>query len=88
MALSVYKYPFAVDDDVVIQMPRGAKVLHVAAQGDQPTLWALVDPAQPMHPYRFLMRGTGHPVPDNVGPHVGSFFHGPFVWHLFQGWLP
>lgn len=78
----VYKYPFAHADDVVIEMPKGATVLKVDMQAAVPTLWALVDPAKPIESRAFVMRGTGHPVPD-LCYHVDSWFDGPFVWHLF-----
>ncbi|UOQ58576.1 hypothetical protein MUN78_07060 [Leucobacter allii] len=27
--------------------------------------------------------GTGIPIPDNAGDHVGSCCSGPFVWHVY-----
>lgn len=81
--MRVFKYPFDVNDDVIIEMPEKAQVLKVDVQQGVPTLWALVDPEASVIPHHFYMRGTGHPVPDDV-EHVGSFCHGPFVWHLFQ----
>jgi hypothetical protein len=88
VARRVFKYQFDVDDDIVIEMPAGAQVLKADAQDGIPTLWALVDDTAPGHQYHFTMRGTGHPIPDDIGPHVGSFFHGPFVWHLFWAGVP
>ena len=51
---TIWKFPFAVSDKLVIaiEMPKGAKILHVEVQSDwlapglrgQPCLWALVDP--------------------------------------------
>ena len=81
--MRVFKYPFEITDDVEIKMPVGARVLHVAMQDDQPTLWALVDDTHMAETHRFWLRGTGHPVPDGA-KHVATFFDGPFVWHLFR----
>lgn len=83
MSKTVYKYPFDVSDDVVVKMPDDAEILKVDHQDGQPTIWALVDTESPAVMRRFIVRGTGHPVPDGV-EHVGSFFHGPFIWHLFE----
>ena len=41
--LSVYKFPFQVDDSVTLELPRGAKVLKVDLMGGDPCMWALVD---------------------------------------------
>lgn len=83
---TIYKYPFNVTDVVTLDLPRGAAVLHVACQGDVPCLWALVDNDNPPERRVFLVCGTGQPVSRHLGPaqHVATFFHGPFVWHLFE----
>lgn len=84
---TVWKFElFSVDDDVRITMPMGAKILHVEAQREVPCVWALVDPGADKVEYRFRLAGTGHPLPDDVGPHVGSFMlhGGRFVFHLFE----
>lgn len=52
MALSVWKFPFpfpppGLRDEFELLMPPGAHVLTVQLQGEQPCIWALVDPAQP-----------------------------------------
>lgn len=76
----VYKFPFRVEDDVTLTMSRGAEILHVDAQQGVPCVWARVDPEADLVPRRFRLAGTGHDLPDDVGPdgypslvHVGSF---------------
>lgn len=81
--MRVFKYQFDLDDEVEVKMPFSAKVLRVAEQHGRPTMWALVDDEHTVHTFRFLIRGTGHPVPYGVG-HVGTFFAGAFVWHVFR----
>jgi hypothetical protein len=78
---TVFKYPFRVDDRVVIRLPLNFEVLHVAVQDDQPCLWALVDTDEPSFDREFRIFGTGHEV---LGVHDATFFEGPFVWHLFR----
>lgn len=69
MTSAVWKYPLEVPLTTVA-MPMGARVLHVGAQGDVVTLWALVEPDRKLLDRQFLVVGTGwefdlgHPVPD------------------------
>ncbi len=91
----VWKFPIDVTDVWTPMMPPGAKPLHVATQGEVPTLWALVTPCDPteFEMVRFRIVGTGHElelshgVPSffDVGEHVGTFllFGGGFVGHVF-----
>lgn len=90
MSLTIYKYEFKVDDEVMVRMPLGAKVLSVGIQ--QPRricLWAIVDSfdvhqgAMPVD-RRFKVRGTGQPLGE-VGRFVGTVIDGLFVWHVFEG---
>ena len=87
MARRIYKYPLETCDQQDIVMPFGAQIISVAVQENVVTAWALVDP-YPKHPTgtrRIYMHGTGHAVPiDNV-PFLGTVFQRPFVWHLFDG---
>jgi hypothetical protein len=86
---TVHKYPFQVDSTVVLNLPRGAEVLHVACRDDgMPCLWALVDDENKKEPRTFLVIATGKPVPGprNALRHVATFFEVPDVWHLFEPW--
>ena len=40
----VRKYPLALQPWQEVSLPNGAHILHCAAPGDQPALWAMVDP--------------------------------------------
>lgn len=72
------------DGPQVVTAPANWRVLHVADQHGQPTLWLEVDTdalgqwARPFH-----VIGTGHPVPAG-GTYVGSSHSGPFVWHVYE----
>ena len=81
---TIWKFPVSVADQFTVEMPAGARVLHVAVQDGKPYMWALVDPDQPTRLRMFHIRGTGHPVdPDLV--YIGSWMElrGRLVWHLF-----
>lgn len=93
MSRSVWKFPIEVTDEFTIEMPKGARVLHVDvqrvsetnAQYEQPCLWALIDPDAEREQRTFYVHGTGHTFP--VGRvHLGSFllYGGSFVGHLFE----
>ncbi len=92
MTAVVYQYPAPVMDDLVINLPVGAKVLHVAMQGyGTPHIWVLVDPTAPLTSRVFLWRATGQDA-TNVGRYVGTVHIPPvqnalvimLVYHLFE----
>ena len=80
----VHKYPLVFGYKVV-NMPRDAVVVSVAFQHGLPTLWALftVDSdAKPDFVDRpFLIAATGEAFD---GEYCGTFFEGPFVWHVIE----
>ncbi len=87
-AATVWKYDLRVEDELLVEMPRGAELLHVGNQSgeiDRFTVWARVTPppGNANAARRLLVRGTGHPVGDE--PYVGTTFGGPLVWHIFDG---
>ena len=83
---TVYKYPIIATDDIVINLPKGAEVLCVQTQGNEPFIWALVDPEEPLEPRRFRMAGTGHPIEETDLTYRGTFQlqGGALVFHLFE----
>lgn len=87
---TVYKYQLSYDDKITLDLPKGAKPLHLGMQGPigrVPHVWVLVDPEAPTEPMEFRFCGTGHPIEDAPAghrwEHVGSVLEGIFVWHLF-----
>ena len=97
---TIWKFEFEVDDDIEIEMPEYAQVLHVDVQFQRdpnarvgepaihevPCIWARVDTERPMVKRRFLLAGTGHPLPDASLEHLGSFkmAQDRLVFHLFE----
>jgi len=81
---TIYKYTFDINDDIEIEMPAGAEIVHVGVdpQG-QAAIWAKVNTKDPAVAQRFNIRGTGHDI-DGAGNHVASFNQGAFVWHVFR----
>lgn len=84
---AVWKFPVPIDDVVDINMPPGAKILHVAEQFGAPCIWALVTPGESTERRTFRFAGTGHPIEErHAGTFVGTFFMegGALVFHLFE----
>jgi hypothetical protein len=84
--LRIWKFQFAIDDEVKLSMPEGADILHIEAQGEMPCIWALVDEKRPREERCFRIIGTGQPVGDRPGIYVGTFqmSGGALVWHVFE----
>lgn len=82
---AIYKYPFAMDGEHVIEIPVGSSILHV---GTDPTgvecLWALVDRDDKPVTHKLHILGTGHEYPKGVNlEHLRTVIEGSFVWHVF-----
>lgn len=88
MSQTIWKFGVPIDDEVGVKMPKGAVVLSVQVQHDQPTVWALVDTEAKTEVRSFHWRGTGHPA-DGLNPkqYVGTIQvrGGALVFHLFEG---
>ena len=91
---TVWKFPLYLKDRQVIEMPLGARVLHVDVQDQVLCLWAEVTPSTQPHERRiFWIVGTGNEMPGGLLRHLGSVFmrrpgdlakHRPFVWHVYE----
>jgi hypothetical protein len=86
VSLTVWKFPFDVEDDFAIEMPAPAQPLSVQIQHGRTTLWALVDPSAKHVIRRYRILGTGHPSDGWPGRYIGTFklLNGEFVGHLFE----
>lgn len=84
----VFKYLLPVFTHSEIQMPEGAKILHVAVQAGYPFIWALVNPDAPLKTRSFDVYATGHEIinPAFTRKFIGTFFvnGGEFVFHVFE----
>lgn len=88
MTRSIYKYELRVDDEQIVQLPRGAQVLCVQTQRERPCLWCLVDVDAPIEPRTFRIYGTGHPFDRDPldTRYIGTFQlrGGQLVFHVFE----
>lgn len=86
---TIWKYKLDVNDNVFIEMPKGAQVLSVQIQDGAPCIWALVDPDAKKEKRLFEVLGTGHTMPEDMGINrafIGTFqlWAGRLVFHLFE----
>ena len=83
----IYKYEFEPDDHVDIQLPQGARILHVAEQNPgRLTIWAEGAEGGDSEtvPVRLLVRGTGHAAPTLLFDHFGTvLMRSGLVWHVY-----
>lgn len=62
----VYKYPVRITDISTVELPKGAQILHIDAQGDGVYLWALIDvDEKETETITLCCAGTGHPIEEN-----------------------
>lgn len=86
MTRVVFKYPIELQDEVVVDMPTDARIIHLAVQDGTICAWAIVDPDGYSSKRTFFVRGTGHPMPERPCVPVGSVFFndGALVFHVFE----
>lgn len=81
---TIYKYMVPIYDTAQVKMPKGARVLHVGAQGDLLPVWAEVEVTNPIETRVFHVRGTGNPLLGYEGTYLGTAQVGRFVWHVYD----
>lgn len=83
--ITIWKFPFEVQDCVKIAVPSGAKPMHVGLDPHkQPCVWCEVDTDAAPSELDVFIVGTGHPVEMGIrGAYFASFNQGPFVWHVY-----
>mgnify|MGYP001576669000 CR=1 FL=1 len=85
---TIWKFEIPVEDHFEVQIPMASQVLTVDVQHGQPCIWALVNPDAERIAYKFVLRGTGHPIEEDLGPYIGTFqlAGGGLIFHLFHAW--
>lgn len=87
---AIYKYEVeVVDYDVRLELPDGARIVHVDNQhdlADRLQFWAEVNPHAQRVGRWFRVRGTGHAYPESEETYVGTVIAaaGRLVWHLME----
>lgn len=80
---TIWKYPLELGANN-LSMPRASSVLSVHRQGESLCMWAIVDENRISVTRKFVVVGTGHPLPDGLTKFIGTVVIDPFVWHVFE----
>lgn len=83
--MEIWKYRLKVESLQRVEVPQGAQFLSLIEQGDQPTLYFLVNPEQEKSQITFAILGTGQGVDVEFFDryqYLGTMA-GRFVWHIF-----
>lgn len=84
---TIWKFPIPQADCFTLELPKHARFLDVQVQYTKPVAWFLIDPDAEKGPRRFVVAGTGHPIPEQEKlTHLGTFqlFNGELIVHLFE----
>ena len=82
---TIHKFQVSLGETTV-PMPEGARILPTQRLGNAHILlWAVIpDTTAPKVDCRFVVVGTGEPLPPGGFDHIGTVFQGPLVWHLLE----
>lgn len=88
MKKQIWKFVITPSNSMV-EIPIGAEILTIQAQGENPCIWAMVDPSKKTEIRQFDVFGTGHDIIDNMGferKYINTFqlYGGALVFHLFE----
>lgn len=82
--MNIWKFPIEIEHRTSINAPRGAKIIHVGLDpAGTPCAWAECEPLNAKEEIKLCVVGTGQTKPDEATAHIGSFIHGPFIWHIY-----
>lgn len=87
MARAIFKWTLQLEDEQVLSVPVGTKLLSVQMQHGSPQVWGICfSPASSMKKITVFIHGTGHPITREVlGRFLGTFQmkDGTLVFHVF-----
>ena len=80
----IYKY--VLTPECSIDMPKGAKILHLGNQNERICLWVILNPDNELEKREFTIVGTGHKFCDENLNYIGSvqLHGGELVFHAFE----
>ena len=86
---SVWKFEVENNLRQEIQMPKGAKILHLGVKNDAPYLWAEVDMDAPSEFRTFEVFATGGNITQDMGierEYIGTYmiFRETLVFHVYE----
>jgi hypothetical protein len=87
MTQTIWKFKLRTEGTQTIEIPAGAKLLHVGHQRSMLYLWALVNPGKNIVEREINIIGTGHDFDGEMAEkYIGTVqLDDLFVWHIFDG---
>lgn len=81
----ILKYQFEQGQGIrSIVMPKGAVILTVGHQGDQPVVWVIADASQELVDRRLFSAYTGKEPPDGLYVGTVMLMGNTFIMHMFD----
>ena len=82
---TIFKYQLTGPDhhNIIVEMPKGAEIVHCDYQDVVLTIWAKVDPSADKEDRTFAVSGTGLPIGDDW-QYVGTTALGRMIVHVFE----
>lgn len=83
----IWKFALQVVKEQEVKMPAGAQILCVQPQyGNNPCLWALVNPEAKLEPRKIQIVHTREEMSEGVGIYIGTcqLLNGKLVLHMFD----
>lgn len=86
MSATIWKFVLPTYGDGFVDMPAGARIVHVREQNGSLCIWAMVDIGAPAEPRRFLVVETGTTFVSEGYAYLGTCFldRGAYVVHVFE----
>jgi len=83
---TIWKFRLFFKDTTTIEMPKDAQILCCQEQYDTPMMWAVVSPDAEKEKRTFILRETGHSMPDYPAKYINTFQLKQLnlVFHLFE----
>jgi hypothetical protein len=83
---TVQKFALQVSAVLEVEMPRGARLLHLGIVRARPCVWALIDEPSPRVLRRFRLTASGEPIADLTADwkYVGTVLLGANDCHLWD----
>lgn len=84
---TIWKHPLSIEgSENIIATRKDAEIISADYQGHVPTIWMIVDPDAPVVRRSIVIVGTGHPLPETIGEHIGTLVDDAYalVWHVFD----
>lgn len=80
--ICIHKYPLEFTDHQSIDMPLGAKIVHIDLQDNQLCVWAEGNPEHPKVQRKFELYATGEKI-ETMARHLKTVLIGRFVYHIY-----